>query len=87
MVLQRDAYHETRQTQNESVADLKKKFDDILLVFDAVGQNRPPQDELAVDFIRKLENLLGSERSWITPRPSTELTITQRRLSLHMKWQ
>ena len=52
----RDAYYETRQHPNESVADLKKKFDDILLVFDAVGQTRPPQEELAVDFIRKLDS-------------------------------
>ena len=45
-----------RQHPNESVAELKKKFDDIVLVFDAVGQTRSPQVEVAVEFIRKLDS-------------------------------
>ena len=51
----RQAYSEIRQSRTESVADLKKRFDSALLVYDAVGQKKPPDEEIAADFVSKLD--------------------------------
>ena len=51
----RQAYSEIKQSRSESVAQLKNRFDSALLVFDAVGQKKPPEEEIAADFVSKLD--------------------------------
>ena len=51
----RSAYSNINQDSTESVASLKKRIDNALKVYDAVGQSRPADEELAADFIRKLD--------------------------------
>ena len=51
----RQAYSEIHQDRTESVAQLKRRIDSALMVYDAVGQKRPSNEELAADFISKLD--------------------------------
>ena len=51
----RSAYSNINQDSTKSVASLKKRIDNALKVYDAVGQSRPADEELAADFIRKLD--------------------------------
>ena len=51
----RSAYSNINQDSTESVASLKKRIDNALKVYDAVGQSRPADEELAADFIRQLD--------------------------------
>ena len=51
----RAAYGAIRQYATETVAELKKRVDDVMLLFDAVKQARPTDEEQAADFLAKLD--------------------------------
>ena len=52
----RDEYHRIRQQSGETISDFKARFDHILEMLRACGQQIPPDDDLAADFIGKLDN-------------------------------
>jgi hypothetical protein len=51
----RAAYSTIRQYGSETVAELKKRVDDVMLLYDAVKQARPTDEEQAADFLAKLD--------------------------------
>jgi hypothetical protein len=52
----REEYNNLRQLNNETITDFKKRFDHTLDVFRACDQDAPPDEDLAADFIGKLDN-------------------------------
>ena len=52
----RDEYHRVRQFGNETISEFKARFDHTLDMFRACDQDAPPDEDLAADFIGKLDN-------------------------------
>lgn len=52
----REEYFRIRQNSNESISEFKARFDHTLDMFRACGQDAPPDEDLAADFIGKLDN-------------------------------
>ena len=52
----RNAYNSLQQRPDETITDFKKRFDHALEVYRACDQQAPPDEDLAADFIGKLDN-------------------------------